>query len=242
MAIVIVGNSRGGTHLFWRLACAYYGDNQTKNEINDLVGVKRTGLFKKVLLESFMLLGIRLNMNIGIKPKTVQKLVCSWSPSKVFRLLRRNDPTKYLKLESLAQSKVLIIVKSPESQMNSWMRRGCSRNEALRAYNSNITRWLKLKQDKVFLRYEDFIINPQKMVEKCFAIMEIEFEKPRLVTFAPKNYKDNKSYHEAGSEDRKYITKDMSEFLSFIDNDSVKSPIESEASINQTYASIPFIS
>ena len=242
MGIVIIGNSRGGTHLFWRLTCAYYRDNLTQEEINDLVGIRRIGLLRKVMLESFMLIGISLDMNIGVEPHTVQKLVCSWSPNKIFRILRRNDPTKYLRLHSLRQSKVLIIVKSPESQVKSWMRRGCSKTEALRAYNSNITRWLKLKQDKVFLRYEDFIMDPQKMVEKCFDILEIDIKKPSSVTFAPKNYRENQSYHEAGSKERKYITNDISEFLNFIDKDSVVSPTESLALKNQTYANIPFVS
>ncbi|QJR17215.1 hypothetical protein [Pelagibacterium halotolerans] len=253
---LVLGFSRGGTHLLWTLLASHPELLCPQIELNDYVGRGRHGLINKLLLEFGSIARIpalsRASKNLSALPtagNVVHKGVSSWARSNLFRILRRHDVTKYVPglLPSLSGA-IVILVKSPEQQIASWMRRGCSIAEGERAYLEHVAHWGRISRihPVAFLRYDDFAGDPAGVCEAIWRLWRVSpVEFPATFVFAPKASQFSQTWPEAGSAERTWVRAETSAIVESLRR-SVAVPAREHprlaANVWEQYENIDFLS
>ena len=106
---VILGFARGGTHLFWCFIASHPDLQSRKEEINDLASLKNNGLLKKLILECFALSGQETSVFKHQDFNILDKAVTGWRKGLIFNILRRYDPSKYLKTMGFYGDKIIFL-------------------------------------------------------------------------------------------------------------------------------------
>lgn len=243
--MLVIGFSRGGTHLLWCALAAHSELYNRKQEVNQLASVHSLGYFKKIALELDALLGLRVRASSLNDKKMVDKAVCSWSRNFLFRTLKRNDPTKYIKPFGFHQDQIVFLIKNPNDQIASWMARGCTRTEAERAYLQHIDNWKKIANwhdDVTFIKFDEFMKNPQPYLSDIWFRYGLDPKSNRpMVTWAPKAHSRNSDLPASHSKARKWIDTPYDQYLSMLKSSSKVSGKYYANNIQSAYDNLPTI-
>ena len=213
--MLLVGFSRGGTHLMWCFLASHEALTSREIEVNQLGSKVRLGLQRKIFLETASLLNSGAYSVKVANPCIVDKAVCSWPRDFMFKILRRHDPMKYIKTMGFEDSYRIFLVKNPADQISSWMRRGCSFERAVDSYLYHLRNWQKnivTYGNAEVVSYDNFCLDPVGVTEAIWNNVGLD---PRAgsskIKWAPKAHGGDQSLPTSDSGQRQWIFTDKDE-------------------------------
>lgn len=240
--MLLIGFSRGGTHLVWCFLASHPALVNRRKEVNELASLRAQGVLRKLLLEFASLSGLGWpGANLSAE-KFVDKAVCSWPRDRLFAFLRRHDPTKYIGPLGYSYSDKVFLIRHPDSQVASWMKRGCSRRKAQYFYLKHVENWKKIAcgpGTASFLRFEDFCKNPvdrTKEIWRSFNLAD-DFEIKEIL-WAPKAHSGNSTLPQSHSANRKWVTSDLQSISDMLKNSVVHPPLHLSDEVYAAYETV----
>ena len=228
--MLVIGFSRGGTHLLWCFLGSHANLEIRPKEVNQMGSRRSLGLYKKLALELTSLSGLNVFRRDIASPKVVDKMVCSWPKDPIFRVMKRHDPTKYIEPMGFARSHRVFLVKNPHDQIESWMRRGCSLKVGIESYLYHLKNWKKEISRGggiSIVSYEQFCSDAVGVTENIWADAGLDpSEGSAEILWAPKAHAANTFLPSSQSDERRWILTDKHELAASLKVMTIKSVLK----------------
>jgi hypothetical protein len=238
--MLLIGFSRGGTHLFWCFLASHIELVSRQIEVNELGSKRKLGLSRKLLLELASLGGSNsYSLNLA-RPNIVDKAVCSWPRDPIFKYLRRHDPMKYVNSMGFQNSYRVFLVKSPHDQIASWMRRGCSLEVAIESYLYHLKNWdrdIKNRGNAEVVSYEQFCNDAVGVTANVWKNAGLDpLAGAAEIRWAPKAHAANKALPSSQFAERSWVSTDKYELAASLRGDSGEVDLQLPNTIVDAYA------